>query len=89
MQNLVRKWRKLALCFFRATATVLLFFNLAPPRRAPSFLVRASGAVALKVAQVPSTVNKENLEHRKYYRRNNGDRHIWYVVGTCRSLREY
>ena len=32
------------------------FFTLAPPRRAPPFLVRASGAVALKVAQVPSTV---------------------------------
>ena len=32
-----------------------LFFTLAPPRRAPRFLVRASDAVALKVAQVPST----------------------------------
>ena len=41
--------------FFRATATAPLFFTLAPPRRAPPFLVRASGAVALKVAQVPST----------------------------------
>ena len=34
---------------------IKLFFTLAPPRRAPPFLVRASGAVALKVAQVPST----------------------------------
>ena len=41
--------------FFCASATALLFFTLAPPRRAPPFLVRASGAVALKVAQVPST----------------------------------
>ena len=37
-----------------ATAAALLFFNLASPRRAPPFLIRASGAVALKVAQVPS-----------------------------------
>ena len=41
---------------FRATATSPLFFNFAPPQRAPPFLVRASGAMALKVAQVPSTV---------------------------------
>ena len=34
---------------------ITLFFTLAPPRRAPPFSVRASGAVALKVAQVPST----------------------------------
>ena len=32
-----------------------IYINLAPPRRAPHFLVRASGAVTLKVAQVPST----------------------------------
>ena len=55
MQNLVRKWRKLAPFYFRATATVPLFFVLAPPRRATPFSVRTSGAVALKVAQVPST----------------------------------
>ena len=41
--------------FSRATATAPLFFTLAPPHRAPPFTVRASGAVALKVAQVPST----------------------------------
>ena len=46
--------------FFRATATPPLFFTLAPPRRAPTFLVCTSGAVALKVAQVPSTAN---LQH--------------------------
>ena len=51
MQNLVRKWRGNGANFFRATATVPLFFTLVPPRRAPAFLVRASGAVAL----VPST----------------------------------
>ena len=50
MQNLVRKWR--------ATATVPLFFTLAPPRRAPPFSVRASGVVVIKVAQVPSTGEK-------------------------------
>ena len=33
------------------------FLNFAPPRRAPPFLVRASGAVALKMAQVPSTMH--------------------------------
>ena len=46
---------RISATFFRATATAPLFFTLAPPRRAPPFLVRASGAVALKVAQVPST----------------------------------
>ena len=34
-----------------------IFFTLAPPRRAPPFSVRASGAQALKVAQVLSTRN--------------------------------
>ena len=61
MQNFVRKWRELAPFIFRATATTP-FFTLAPQPRAPPFTVRASvavarwrgGAVALKVAQVPS-----------------------------------
>ena len=48
---------RISATFFRATATATLFFTLAPPRRAPPFLVRASGAVALKVAQVPSTAH--------------------------------
>ena len=52
---MVRKWRELAPFYFRATATAPLFFTLAPPRHAPPFSVRACGAVALKVAQVPST----------------------------------
>ena len=47
---------RISATFFRATATAPLFFTLVPPRRAPPFLVRASGAVDLKVAQVPSTV---------------------------------
>ena len=55
MQTLIRKWHELTPFYFRTTATAPLFFTLAPPRRAPPFLVRASGAVALKVAQVPST----------------------------------
>ena len=42
------------------TATAPLFFTLAPPQRAPPFLVRASDAVALKVAQVPSTAGVLN-----------------------------
>ena len=46
---------RISAIFFRATATVPLFFTLAPPRRAPPFLVSVSGAVALKVAQVHST----------------------------------
>ena len=50
MQNFVRKWRELAPFIFRATATAPFFFTLAPPRRAPPFSVRASGAQALKVA---------------------------------------
>ena len=53
MQSLVQKWRELAPFYFRATATTPLFFLLAPP-----FSVRASGAVAIKVAQVPSTANQ-------------------------------
>ena len=52
---MAQKWRKLAPFYFRATATDPLFFVLAPPRRATPFSVRTSGAVALKVAQVPST----------------------------------
>ena len=52
---MARKWRKLAPFYFRAPATAPLFFALGPPRHAPPFSVRASGAVALKVAQVPST----------------------------------
>ena len=49
------KMARISANFFRATATAPLFFTIAPLRRAPTFLVRASGAVALKVAQVPST----------------------------------
>ena len=55
MQNFVRKWRELAPFIFRATATAPFFFTLVPPRRASPFSVRASGAQALKVAQVLST----------------------------------
>ena len=58
MQNLVQKWRELVPFYFRVTATAPLFFALAPLRRAPPFSVRASGAVALKVAQVPSISEK-------------------------------
>ena len=42
---MAQKWRELA----------PLFFTFAPLRRVLPFLVRARGAVALKVAQVPST----------------------------------
>ena len=59
MQNfclkMARKWRELALFIFRTTATSPLFFTLVPLPRVPPFSVRASGTVALKVAQVPST----------------------------------
>ena len=58
---MVPKWRELAPFFLRGTANAPLFFTLAPPRRAPPFLVRASGAVALKVAQVPSTASDTNF----------------------------
>ena len=47
MLNFVRKWRELAPFFFRA----IIFFTLAPPRRAPPFLVRASGAKSDASAQ--------------------------------------
>ena len=50
---MVRKWHELA----------PLFFTLAPPRRAPPFLVRASGAVALKVAQVPISVKMKKKNY--------------------------
>ena len=58
---MARKWRELAPFYFRATATEPLFFTFTPPRRVPPFLVRASGAVALKVAQVPSTAFSDNI----------------------------
>ena len=41
--------------FFRATAIALFISIFAPPRHAPSFLVCASGVVALKLAKVPNT----------------------------------
>ena len=59
------KWRKLV-PFFRANATASLFFNLVLPQRAQPFLVYASGAVALKVAQVPSTVQYTKLKTYRY-----------------------
>ena len=55
MHNLAWKWRELSPLLFRATATAPLLFTLAPPRRAQPILVSASGAVVLKVAQIPST----------------------------------
>ena len=42
--EMARKWRGLA-----------PFFTFAPLRLAPTYLVRGSGAVALKVVQLPST----------------------------------
>ena len=54
MQNLGQKWLELAPFFFHANSTN--FFTLAPMRCAPPFFGRTSGAVALKLAQVPSTV---------------------------------
>ena len=54
-QYLVRKWRELAPFFLAPPPPRHYFFTLAPSRRAPPFIVRASGVVALKVAQVPST----------------------------------
>ena len=63
MLNLVRKCAEMArisATFCRATVIAPFFFTLGPPRRAPPFLVCTSGAVALKVAQVPSTAN---LQH--------------------------
>ena len=41
--------------FFSHHCPCSIIFSLAPPRYAAPFLVHASGAVALKVAQVPST----------------------------------
>ena len=59
MQFLCKIWfengTEMARFIFRATATAPLFLTLAPPRRSPPFLVRASDLVALKVAQVPCT----------------------------------
>ena len=52
LHSLARKWRKLVPFYFRATATAPFFFTFATP-----FSVGASGAVALKVAQVPSTAH--------------------------------
>ena len=62
MHNLVQKCAEMAR--ISATATAPLFFKLAPPRRAPPFLVRDSGAVLLKVVYVPSTdhMSKNNVK---------------------------
>ena len=53
MKNLVQKWRELVPFYFPATAAA---FTFAPLRRAPPILFRANVVVALKVAQVPCTV---------------------------------
>ena len=63
---MARKWRELAPFYFRATTT-RHFFTFAPPRTAPPLLVRASGAVALKVAQVPSTVRHKIFASPPYF----------------------
>ena len=61
-QNLIRKWRELTRFFVRANATAPCCITFSLQRRAPPFLVRASGAVALKVAEVSSTEkNAKNL----------------------------
>ena len=41
--------------FFFAPLPLCHFFTFAAPRRAPPFVVRNSGAVALKVGQVTGT----------------------------------
>ena len=63
---MARKWRELAPFYFRTTATAPLFFPLAPQRRAPPFSVSASGAVALKVAKVPSTASLIEYLHNAF-----------------------
>ena len=64
MLNFVQKWRELAPLYFYATAP---FFTFGPPRRAPPFLVHASGAVALKLAHVPSTVIGSAKDLQRWY----------------------
>ena len=66
------KWWELASFYLHATATAPLFFALAPPRRAPPFSVHASGAVALKVAQVPSTDSRYSTNYA-----NNSLKHLY------------
>ena len=51
---------RISATFLRATATPPLFFYISATATCATFLVRASGAVALKAAQVPST---SNLQH--------------------------
>ena len=53
--KMARKLRELASFFSRHCHHAIFLFTLVPPRRAPSFLARTSGAVALKVTQVTST----------------------------------
>ena len=61
-KNLIRKWRELTRFFVRANATAPCCITFSLQWRAPPFLVRASGAVALKVAEVSSTEkNAKNL----------------------------
>ena len=64
---MARKWHELAPFYFRVTAYAPLFFNLAPLQRAPPFLVHASGAVALKLAHVPSTVIGSAKDLQRWY----------------------
>ena len=52
---------QISVILFSRHCTVPLFFVLAPPRRAPPFSVNASGAVVLKMAQMPSTASAGRL----------------------------
>ena len=52
---MAQKWRELAQFFFSHHCHRTIIFYFSATATAPPFSVRASGAVALKVAQVPST----------------------------------
>ena len=56
---------RISATFVHATATIPLFFTLAPPRHMLPFLVRVSGALALKVVQVPSTGHETGDRRRE------------------------
>ena len=72
---MARKWRKLA-SFFSHAATAPLFFNLAPLRRAPPFLLRAS-------AQWRGGVKSGASAQRWYYFNVVQYTSQFYKVGTC------
>ena len=73
MQKVGTKMARIRAIFSCATATASFFYTFGLPERRSPFLIRAIGAVALKMVQVPSTgvlcrYGAQNCEQRLFSR---------------------